>query len=151
MADAVEEHGDRDADEFIASSWAGLDDLHTLFRGRAAGGLDFFARMRADVGRDGTALTIGADEEARLPRTRCDVFSLRMASPWSANLHMCDAASCVSDEWHPHATHDARHPAAPPHTGHAANITTTRHESSESLNTLWKSEHTKNSSLYVLS
>ena len=44
---------DRGADEFIA-----LDDLHTLFREHAAGGLDFFTRMGADVRRvDGKALT----------------------------------------------------------------------------------------------
>ena len=53
VADAVEEDGDRGADEFIA-----LDDLHTLFREHAAGGLDFFTRMGADVRRvDGKALT----------------------------------------------------------------------------------------------
>ena len=52
VADAVEEHGDRDADEFIAASWAALD-----------GGLDYFTRMRADVHRvDGKALTIGCSK-----------------------------------------------------------------------------------------
>ena len=72
MVDAVDEHGDRDAGEIIAASWSALDSLHTLFRDRAAGGWDFFTRMRADVCPDGKALTIGADAEAGLPRTWCD-------------------------------------------------------------------------------
>ena len=49
MVDAVEEHGDRDAGEFIDVCWAALDDLHTVLRDRAAGSVDFFTRMRADV------------------------------------------------------------------------------------------------------
>ena len=32
VVDAMEKYGDRDAGEFIAASWAALDDLHTLFR-----------------------------------------------------------------------------------------------------------------------
>ena len=45
MTDAREEHGDRDAGEIIAASWAALDYLHTLLRDRAAAG-----RLEARVG-----------------------------------------------------------------------------------------------------
>ena len=62
VIDAKEEHGDRDADEFIIASWAALD-----------AGLDLFTRMTADVRRgDGKPLPIGAEAQAGLPRTWCD-------------------------------------------------------------------------------
>ena len=100
---------------------AALDDLHTLFRDRAAGRLDFFMRMRVDVSRDGNAQTIGADAEADLPRTCFDVYSLRTRAPVEcSSLH-----TCTSDEWHPHTKHDAtlhhRHaPDTPQHNSHAS-------------------------------
>ena len=100
MADAGEEHGDRDGDEIIAASSAAIDDLHTLFLDRAAGGLDFFTRMRADFRRVGDkALTIGAEAKAGLPRTWCDAYSLHMATPSSADLYTCDASTCMADEY----------------------------------------------------
>ena len=98
--DAREEYGDRDADESIAATWAALDDLHTVFRDRPAGSLDFFTRTRVDVHRvGGRALTIGDEAKTRLPRTWCDACSLHMASPWSADLYTCDAATCMADEY----------------------------------------------------
>ena len=81
-ADAVEERDDRDADEFVAASWAVLDDMHTLFSDRAAGGLDFFTRMKVDgVRKAGNATTtIAAEAKAGLARTWCDTYSLHMAT-----------------------------------------------------------------------
>ena len=72
MANAVEEHGERDADEFIAGQLLSLD---------------FFTRMRADVRRvDGKALTtIGAEATAGLPRTWWNAHALHMAISWSAH------------------------------------------------------------------
>ena len=94
----------------------------------------------ADVCLDGKALTIGADVEAGLPRTWCDVYSLQMASSWSAHLisldmahswsvdlYKGDAATCMSDEWHPCAARDTRNSTATTR----RNTTTTRHECSE--------------------
>ena len=69
----MEKYGDRDAGEFIAASWAALDDLHTLFR-------DVLLEAWTLHALESRRLPRRQSFDDRVPRTWCDVYSLRVGA-----------------------------------------------------------------------